>query len=413
MPSSKTSLSGNGMTISAKSMMIDTIAGIGEAGYTGDGGPAGAASLNEPKGLAVDAEGHLYIADSENHVIRKVDRLTGLITTIAGSVDSLLAPAVSACQVGSAPSREVEEDPLGELSHREAPGFSQVADLSGTVRFVAGEPAGRARFSGDGGPALAARLNFPTAVAVDADGNVYIADTMNHRVRVVEAAIGNIRTIAGTGHPRYSGDGGPAVSAGLQDPAALLLDGRGHLYIADQSNNRIRAINLRTGLISTIAGNGTAAYNGDGMPAAEACLAGPSGLALGPDGVLYIADTFNGRIRSINLETGTIETIAGDGGEYRFQDGEESASLSRPYGIAVDHQGNIFLTDSDSHLLRWFDKGRRVASRAAGTGAASFSGDGGPAESASFSYPFGVVIDDGTTIYVADTFNHRVRRLRA
>jgi sugar lactone lactonase YvrE len=398
------------MTLSTKSLIIETVTGIGEPGYSGDGGPAGAASLNEPKGVASDAEGHLYIADSENHVVRKVDRLTGLITTIAGTV-SVPVSGASSCQAGSAPPREAEEDLLGESSSREAPGFSQVADLSGTVRFVTGEPLNRARFVGDGGPAVAAQLNFPTAVAVDADGNVYIADTMNHRIRMVEMATGIIRTIAGTGHPRYSGDGGQAVLASLQDPAAIALDGRGHLYIADQSNNRIRAINLRTGLMSTVAGNGTAAYNGDGMPATEACLAGPSGLAMGPDGTLYVADTFNGRIRSVNLEMGTIDTVAGDGGEYRFQDGEESVSLSRPYGIAVDHQGNVLLTDSDSHLLRLFDKSRRITSRTAGTGIPSFSGDGGPAESASFNYPFGVAIDGRGAIYVADTFNHRVRRL--
>jgi DNA-binding beta-propeller fold protein YncE len=198
----------------------------------------------------------------------------------------------------------------------------------------------------------------------------------------------------------------------LQDPSAIVLDGRRwYLYVADQSNNRIRAVDLRSGVISTVAGNGTAAYNGDGMAATEACLSGPSGLAMDADGLLYIADTFNGRIRAVNLETGTIETVAGDGSEYRFQDGEDSVSLSRPYGIAVDHQGNIFLTDSDNHLLRLFDKHRRVISRIAGTGAPSFAGDGGPAESASFSYPFGVAIDGDGVVLVADTFNHRIRRL--
>jgi sugar lactone lactonase YvrE len=198
----------------------------------------------------------------------------------------------------------------------------------------------------------------------------------------------------------------------LQDPSAVVLDGEGRcLYIADQSNNRVRAVDLRTGLISTVAGNGTAAYNGDGMPATESCLAGPSGLAIGSDGILYIADTFNGRIRAINVETGTIETVAGDGGEYRFQEGEESVSVSRPYGIAVDRHGNLLLTDSDSHLVRMFDKRRRVINRMAGTGAAAFAGDGGPADSASFSYPFGVAIDRDGVIFVADTFNHRVRRL--
>jgi sugar lactone lactonase YvrE len=402
------------MTISAKSIIIETVAGIGEPGYVGDGGPANSASLNEPKGLAIDAQGHLYIADSENYVVRKVDRLTGVISTIAGSANLVSAPAAVTGPVSSRLTEEVEEDPLGEMPAQQTPSFSQVADLSGTVRFVTGGAVARTRFAGDGGPAEAALLNFPTAVAVDTDGNVYIADTLNHRIRMVDVATGTIHTIAGTGQARYSGDGGPAISASLQDPAAIVIDWRDHrLYIADQSNNRVRAVDLRTGRISTIAGNGTAAYNGDGIPAAEASLAGPSGLALGQDGVLYIADTFNGRIRSVELETGTIQTAAGDGGEYRFQDGDESVSLSRPYGIAVDRQGNIFLTDSDSHLLRVYDKARRVTGRVAGNGTASFSGDGGPADVAAFSYPFGLAIDDRGTIFVADTFNHRVRRLTA
>lgn len=401
------------MTISAKPIIIETVAGIGEPGYFGDGGPANAASLNEPKGLAVDLQGHLYVADSENHVIRKVDRLTGIISTIAGSADHISAPATGAGPTPSGATCVLEDDPLGEAPAQQAPAFSQVADLSGTVRFVKGGPAGKTRFAGDGGPARDALLNFPTAVAVNIDGNIYIADTLNHRIRMVDAATGIIRTIAGTGQARYSGDGGPATSASLQDPAAVVIDRRDRLYIADQGNNRVRAVDLGTGLISTIVGNGSAVYNGDGIPAVEASLAGPSGLALGRDGILYIADTFNGRIRTVDLETGTIQTVAGNGGEYRFQDGDESVSVSRPYGIAVDRQDNIFLTDSDSHLLRVYDKTRCVTCRVAGNGTASFSGDGGPADVSAFSYPFGVVIDDGGIIFVADTFNHRVRRLTA
>jgi sugar lactone lactonase YvrE len=299
-------------------MMIETMAGIGEPGYAGDGGQACAASLNEPKGLALDTEGHLYIADSENHVVRKVDRFTGFITTIAGVAGSVAASVAGTASPSSAPASDLE-DPLGEPAGGKESTFSQMADLSGTVRYVSGKPMGRVRFAGDGGPAALALLNFPTAIAVDGGGNLYIADMLNHRVRMVEADTGMIRTIAGTGHPRYSGDGGPAVAAGLQDPAALVLDGWGHLYIADQSNNRIRAIDLQTGLISTIAGNGTAAYHGDHLPAAEACLAGPSGLAMGPDGRLYIADTFNGRIRAVDLRTRIIETVAGDGANTDFR----------------------------------------------------------------------------------------------
>jgi sugar lactone lactonase YvrE len=292
-------------------------------------------------------------------------------------------------------------------------GYKQQADLSGTVRYVVNGTAGPKRFGGDGGPAGQARLNFPTAVVVDRQGNVYIADTMNHRIRVVEAGTGIITTIAGVGQPRYGGDGGPAVSAGLNEPAAVALNGRGTLYIADQSNNRVRAVDLATGQIRTVAGTGTAAYNGDGIPATEASLAGPSGLACGEDGTLFIADTFNGRIRAIDPVTGLIRTEVGDGGEYRYQSEVEapSASLSRPSGIAIDRAGNLLLTDSDNHLVRRWNRTTGLIERIAGGGTTGAGGDGGLAVQAGLNYPFGIAVDGDGRILVADTFNHRIREI--
>jgi DNA-binding beta-propeller fold protein YncE len=268
------------------------------------------------------------------------------------------------------------------------------------------------RFGGDGGPALHALLNFPTAIAVDVDGHLYIADTLNHRIRRIDAVTGVISTIAGAGHPRFSGDGGPSVRAGLNEPAALTVHG-GRLYIADQSNNRVRMIELMTGIITSVAGTGSAAYNGDGIPATEASLAGPSGLAVGRDGTLYIADTFNGRIRAIHPGTGTITTVVGDGGEYRYQGPMEvpSASLSRPSGIAVDPDGNILITDSDNHLVRRWERSTGRIDRVAGVGESSDKGDGGPALEAGLSYPFGIAIDGEGHLLVADTFNHRIREI--
>jgi sugar lactone lactonase YvrE len=221
-----------------------------------------------------------------------------------------------------------------------------------------------------------------------------------------------ITTLAGTGQARFSGDGGPASQAALNEPAALALDGQGRLYIADQTNNRIRAVDLGTGLISTVAGTGSATYDGDGVPATGASLAGPSGLVV-RDGVLYIADTFNGRIRAVDLSTGVISTMAGDGGAYRYQSSNEapSSSLSRPSGIALDSYGNLLVTDSDSHLVRCWDHDTKVIARIAGTGTASYSGDGGTALEAGLSYPFGIIVDQDGALLVADTFNHRIRRL--
>jgi sugar lactone lactonase YvrE len=391
------------------SWTLATRAGIGEPGFSGDGRPALQACLNEPKGLAVDSQGHLFIADSENHVVRRVDHVTGLITTVAGSAPEGAQP-VSQAGVPD-PVYEEEVDPLAETSQKTTEQFTQQTDLSGTVRYLIGAAAPK-RFGGDGGPATEATLNFPTAVAVDAQGHLYIADTMNHRVRRVDAYTGIITTIAGTGQARFSGDGGPADRAALNEPAALAVDAQEQLYIADQSNNRVRAVDLKTGMIRTVAGTGTAAYDGDGKPATESCLAGPSGLAVAA-GTLYIADTFNGRIRTVDLVTSMIATAVGDGGSYRYQspDDPPSSSVSRPSGIALDREGNLFLTDSDSHLIRRWERATGLLTRIAGTGSASFVGDGGTALEAGLCYPFGIAADGERTLLIADTFNHRIRAL--
>lgn len=392
---------------------LGTIAGNGEAGYGGDGGPATAARLNEPKNLALDGNGGLYIADSENHCVRRVDLATGGISTVAGGPHE--HPTEDDAGPPPAGGRgDEDEDPLGDPPAEAHTKFAQLADLSGTVRFVVGEGRKGARLTGDGGPAAAATLNFPSALAVD-HAALYIADTMNHRVRRVDLRTGVIETLAGTGQHRCSGDGGPAAAATLNEPCALALDGKGALFIADQSNNRVRRVDLETGLISTVAGTGESAYAGDGMPAVEASLAGPSGLAVGQDGALYVADTFNGRIRRIDPDTGVISTVAGDGGEYRYSGhpNELSTSLSRPYGIAVDAAGNLLITDSDSHLIRRWDHARKIVTVLAGTGVAQYAGEGLPALQCSLNYPFGVAVDRAGNVLIADTFNHRIRMIAA
>ncbi|HKE62484.1 MAG TPA: hypothetical protein VKB33_08435 [Nitrospira sp.] len=386
---------------------IRTIAGNGGSGLSGDGGAAVEACLNEPKAVAFDGEGNLLIADSENHVIRKVNRRTGIITTVAGYSEPSSQPPETVKSDATA-----GDDPFSEGDSSGEGGFAQQTDLSGTVRYVVSGAGITKRFGGDEGSSERALLNFPTAVAVDAQGHLYIADTMNHRIRRVEAGTGRITTIAGVGQPRFGGDGGPSKSAGLNEPAALAVQGV-RLYIADQSNNRVRAIDLTTGIISTVAGTGSAAYNGDGMLATEASLAGPSGLAIGADGTLYIADTFNGRVRTIDSTTGIINTLVGDGGEYRYQGAVEpmSTSLSRPSGIAVDPEGHLFITDSDNHLVRRWDRVTGRLDRLAGVGVANYGGDGGMALEASLSYPFGLVIDKSGHLLIADTFNHRIREI--
>lgn len=390
---------------------IRTLAGCGTPGFSGDGGPSALACLNEPKGVALDSHGSVYIADSENHVVRKIDRATGVISTVAGMPVHENEDVVT--QHNTAP--EVpEEDPLADDDVAEArrSSYTQHTDLSGTVRYWANETSSITRYGGDGGQALNARLNFPSAVAVDREGNIYIADTMNHRVRVVEAATGLISTLAGTGQARFSGDGGPAHQAALNEPAALIIDENNRLYIADQSNHRIRMVDLNTGLIQTVAGTGAATYDGDGKRAVHAALAGPGALALAGER-LYIADTFNGRIRCVQLASGLIATVAGDGAPYRYESPSDppSPSLSRPTGIAIDSHGNLILTDSDNHLMRQWDWGSGVAFHLAGIGAPSYSGDHGAAKEAGLCYPFGIAADRDGSLLVADTFNHRIRRL--
>ena len=399
------------MATALRTGTIETLAGIGEPDYSGDGGPSVQAALNEPKGTAVDTQGNVLIADSENHVIRRIDRATGIISTVAGVVDGVRGSA--AVHQDSAAQALIEDDPFADTAHAATQKHRQQADLSGTVRYFTNGEAAQKRFSGDGGPAIEARLNFPTAMTVDRQGRLYIADTMNHRVRLVEAGTGTITTIAGIGHPRYGGDGGPATAAALNEPASLAVSETGILYVADQSNNRVRAIDLETGLIRTVAGTGAAAYNGDGIPATEAALAGPSSLALAEDGTLFIADTFNGRIRAIDPVSGLIRTVAGDGGDYRYQGDNEppSASLSRPSGLAVDRQGNLYITDSDNHLVRRWDQSTGLLERLAGIGTTGYGGDGGPAPSAGLNYPFGVVADGIGHLLIADTFNHRIRAI--
>lgn len=401
------------MDQAAKGMMV-SVAGTGEPGYRGDGNLATTACLNEPKNLCFDGDGNLFIADSENHAIRRVMRSTGLIETIAGFIPQATQNPENppAAVLSDEPIEEV--DPLADLEDSPEKAYTQTPDLSGTVRYVVGQGMGRDRFAGDGGLATQALLNFPSAVVVDKAGTLFIADTLNHRIRRVDPQTGIIQTVAGTGQTKWSGDGGAGISATLNEPVALALQGT-HLYIADQSNNRIRMLDIETQVITTVAGTGDSGYNGDGMPAIDAGLAGPSGLALDREGNLYVADTFNGRIRMIAKETGIISTIVGDESEFRYERGanERATALSRPYGIALTSGGHVLITDSDNHLLREWDPQKKEMSLLAGTGQATFSGDEAIPSECALNFPFGVAVDSWGHVAIADTFNHRIRFIRA
>ncbi|HEY0593006.1 MAG TPA: hypothetical protein VGF40_14635, partial [Thermoanaerobaculia bacterium] len=310
--------------VSASTGIITTVAGNGSAGFTGDGGPATAASLRDPMSVAIDASGNLYIADMGNKRIRKVGAASGIITTVAGSgswgYDGDGGPATAASLANPT---GVTIAPSGDIYFADAGNnrIRRVAAASGIITTVAGS--GTNGYSGDGGPATLAALRLsgpdtssiyigqPPTVVVDAAGTIYFSDTYNHRIRRVDGG-GTIATIAGTGSSGFSGDGGPASAAALAEPTGLTLDGA-NLVIADADNNRIRRVALASGIISTIAGSGGAGYGGDGGPAIAARFLGPVAVAFNAAGDLFVADKFNDRVRRIAAGTSLISTAVGTG----------------------------------------------------------------------------------------------------
>ena len=341
----------NGSPINSQ-WLIATVAGTGSGGYLGDGAAAVAAKLNGPETVVLDSHGNLYIADGANHRIRKVDT-NGVITTVAGTLTN--------------------------------------------------------GYSGDSGPATNARLYYPSGVAVDTNGNLYIADSENHRIRKVNTS-GVISTLAGTGTSGFSGDGGQGTSARLNYPTSLALDTSGNLYIADYGNNRVRKLSPG-GIISTLAGNGVGGYSANGGPATAAKLAFPSGVFVDAAGTVYIADTYNQCVRKV-ATNGIITTVAGNG-EYGYNgDGAAAtnAQLNLPSGLAVDSGGNLYLADEYNHSIRKVDATGTI-STIAGNGYYGYSGDGGLATDAELNYPSGLAIGATGEIFIADWGNHSIRKL--
>jgi sugar lactone lactonase YvrE len=264
-----------------------------------------------------------------------------------------------------------------------------------TIETFVGD--GTTGLSGDGGPATTASLNFTQAVCVDSLGNIYAADTNNNRIRKISPS-GIISTIAGTGTAGYSGDGGLATNAALINPYSICVDSKKNLYFSDSGNNVIRMISAETNIISTIAGTGTAGYSGDGGAASAAMLSNPLGVFVDNTGYIYVADSGNFRVRRFTLG-GTISTIAGDGA---------AATLSNPTSVYVDNAGRIYISATGNNLIRMFSGGALTTVAGGGTG--TTIGDGGLATSASLSGPRGIFGDSAGNIYFADTLNQRIRR---
>ncbi|MEK9523419.1 RICIN domain-containing protein [Streptomyces sp. NPDC087908] len=331
---------------------VTTVAGTGTAGSAGDGGPAVAAQLNRPYGIAVDSTGTLYFSDYSGHRVRKITT-DGKISTVAGT--------------------------------------------------------GTAGFRGDGGPAEAAQLHAPREVAVDGAGALYIADSNNHRIRKVTAD-GKISTVAGTGAAGFRGDGGPATAGQLNLPLGVAVDSTGNLYIADYYNHRVRKV-AADGTISTVAGNGTAGAKGDGGPAVAAQLNGLHGVAVDGAGELYIADNKNHRVRKVTAD-GKISTVAGTGvAGFGGDDGPAvSAKLHFPVGVMVDSAGTLYVSDYSNHRVRKVTADGKI-STVAGTGVAGFGGDDGPPTSAQLNGPRKMAVDCVDTLYITDHLNNRIRKI--
>jgi secreted PhoX family phosphatase len=455
-----------------KARDIYTIAGDGTAGFSGDGGPATSAELDNPQDVAVDsATGNLVIADTYNNRVRLVPASPGTFygqPMTAGDIYTMAGNGQSMFSGDGGPATGAELSAPGGLALA-GPGNMVIADLgNSTVRVAAAATGtlygqsmtagdiytiagnGTFGFSGDGGPGTSAKLCDPWGVAVDHAGNAVIADSCNNRVRVVADSsgtfygqpmtAGDIYTVAGDGTFGFSGDGGSATSAELSDPEDAVVDAAGNLVIADDSNERVRVVAASTGTfygqpmtagdIYTVAGDGTFGFSGDGGPATSAELSGPDGVAFDGAGNLVIADGDNNRVRVVAASTGTsygqpmtagdIYTVAGDGKSGSSGDGgpATSAELSVPSGVVVDSAGNLVIADLLANRVRV------VAATAgtfygvtmtagdiytvAGDGKGGFSGDGGPATSADVWSPVGVAVNSAGNLLIADA-SRRVR----
>ncbi len=387
--------------------IISTIAGTGVAGFGGDGGQSTSAQLNGPGGIAIDTAGNLFFSDDFNYRIRKVTP-AGVVSTVAGNGSATFSgdggPA-SGAGLGPLNSPGMAFDKAGNLLIPDGVSRIRKVTPAGIISTIAGS--GTAGFRGDGVLAANAWLDTPTSVAVDSAGNLYISDSSNNRIRKVTAA-GTISTIAGNGTAGYNGEGA-ASSAQLDFPIGVALDAAGVLYIADSENHRVRRL-TPAGIISTVAGDGSGGFGGDGASATSALLSFPIGLALDSVGNVYISEYDNNRVRKVT-PFGLITTVAGTGSPgFSGDDGPAiSTKLFKPYGLAVDSSGNLFIADSYNQRIRKVTAAG-VVSTFAGNGLNAFAGDGGPATKGQF-YPFGIALNSAGNLFIADWSNNRIRRV--
>jgi trimeric autotransporter adhesin len=388
------------------------VAGKGTVGFSGDEGPATEAAMSDPMGIAVDRQGNLFISDIFNERVRRVDALTGIITTVAGNGKSSFSG-----DDGPATDARLESpgglalDAGGNLFIAETGNerIRRVDAATGIITTVAGN--GQGGFSGDGGPATSASLGPIHGLAVDAQGDVFLTDLISDRVRRVDAITGIITTVAGNGVEGYGGDGGPATSASFNWPYGVALDDKGNLFVGDENNKRVRRIDEATGIITTVAGNGQSAFRGEGEAATSASL-NPVGVAMDRDGDIFIADPANHRVLRVDAKSGALATIVG-GGNGGDSGRATDAILVAPAGIATDQYGNVFIAEPAVGRVRRVEAATGIITTVAGNGTRGLSGDGGPATSAGFFHPGALALGAQGDLFIADSFIGRIRRVDA
>jgi sugar lactone lactonase YvrE len=392
------------LKVAAATGVITVFAGDGLNRFAGDGGLAVGASLSSPQGLAFDSEGNLFIADPGNSRVRKVTP-AGLITTVAGGGNG--GDGSLATQAGLSVPAGIVLDKSGNLYIVDY-GNGQVRMVSastGIISTIAGT--GATGFSGDGGPATQASFTNPDGIAIDSSGNLYIADVYSSRIRKFFPG-GIITTVAGGGSSL--GDNGPATQAQLNGPQGVAVDASGNLYIADTYDERIRRVGTN-GIITTIAGTGQAGFSGDGSVATGAMFSTPYGVALDASGKVYVADLDNNRIRRV-VPGGTVTTIAGTTSSVGDGGPSEQARLTSPQGVAVDSSGNLYIADNSANRVRKVTPAGTITTLA-GTGQTGRGGDNGPAAPAILNDPNSVAVDSGGNLYIADSGNAVIRRVDA
>lgn len=331
-------------------LQVDTVAGTGQAGRSGDGGPATAARLNNPFGVVRGPDGAIYFCEYDGHLVRRIGK-DGTIATVAGSGQAGYENGPAAKASFNKP-HEIRFDARGDLYVADMMNHAiRKIDLkTGAVTTVAGT--GRAGYAGDGGPAVEAQLKQPHSIQFGPDGDLYIGDIGNHVIRRVDKS-GRISTFAGTGKAGPTPDGAPIQGTPLNGPRALDFDAQGRLWLATREGNQVFRFDLKEGRIHHVAGTGKKGFTGNGGPAREATLSGPKGIAVAGNGDVYLVDTESHSIRKVDAKSGRLELVIGTGEKGDGPDGPAAACrLARPHGIWIDPDGTLFIGDSENHRVR-------------------------------------------------------------